>query len=104
MKRKSPRWNKVVSKQGDTYHSYAVHTNGKVEKAGERKNLNDAILCADELTNMLNQYHRYAGKYEGKDIIVGRRVSTLKVNRILKRQSDALRNFLKKEREIFGLR
>lgn len=104
MNKKSPRWNIGVffESKNKRYHCYAIHTNGKVEKAGWNINLTNAVLLASDLVQALNRDHRYAGKYEGKDEIVGTKVSNSKINKIIKEQDEATKKFLASHKKIFG--
>jgi hypothetical protein len=88
--------------QKHPYIAYAVHTNGKVELAGHRSDFQSAVLCADELSNMLNRYHRYGGKYKGKDKLIGERVEHEKVKKELDFWHEKTKIFMKRHKEIFG--
>ena len=106
MKLKKPKtgWFPEVWKNDDAqfkFHAFAVHTNGKVEKAAERPLLIDAVLSADELSNMLNLYHRSAGRYAGKDVRTGKKVRSDKIAGMLYRSAEALKVLMKAHKKIF---
>lgn len=83
IKKKSPKWITKVYYDGSMYHGYSVHTNGKVEKSCRNSGFGNAVLGADELTHMLNLYHRYGGKYKGVDVIVGKEIPEKKVKEVI---------------------
>jgi hypothetical protein len=97
-----PRWNPQVYADNQTYHAYAVHTNGKIEAAGCRDNLEDAVLCADELANMLTRYHRCGEAYKGTDALIGSRVPQQKVDEILKDWNERMKKLMQSHKKIFG--
>ncbi|MCK9458536.1 MAG: hypothetical protein M0R80_02760 [Proteobacteria bacterium] len=100
-----PRWNPqvYVDKQcPPLYYAYAVHTNGKIEAAGCREDLDDATLLADELANMLTKHHRYAGQYKGTDALIGTRVSQNKIEAIIKDWAERTNKYMQAHKKIFG--
>lgn len=80
--------------------AYAVHKNGKVEREGRYAKAFDAFLHAKSFVASLNRLHRYAGKYEGKDRLVGKLIDLQKLMPQYKVFKNSLKNMLKTCEEI----
>ena len=99
---KSPKWFPEVRIKDGRYYAYAIHTNGKVEREGSYLEKIDAILSASDLSNMLNLYHRYAGKYAGTDELIGTKIPQKDIDDQLKRSEAAWKEYAIAHEKIFG--
>jgi hypothetical protein len=100
MKKKSPKWFPQVHFHDGRYIAYAIHTNGKVEREGSYPEKIDAILNASDLSNMLNLYHRYAGKYAGTDKLFGGKIPQKDIDDQLERSKLAWQGYQKAMRKL----
>jgi hypothetical protein len=95
MKKKSPKWFPQVHFHEGRYIAYAIHTNGKVEREGSYPEKINAILSASSLSDMLNLYHRYAGKYAGIDKLYGKKIPQKDIDDQLERSKLAWQEYKK---------
>lgn len=89
-------WKAVVHAHENLFIAYAVHTSGKVEREGAYKDKIDGILNAHSFARILNQYHRYAGKYEGKDKLLGDPIPQEEIDATIDRHDKAWKVYMEK--------